>query len=451
LGNSTDTDDPLSLGVLVLNQASTLAIYYTAFFLLFIFLLLLSALFSGAETIFAQLSSEDKKTYRRSTQLLSRLITHLTDKPRSLLATLLLANSLVNITIAALAVYGLWYIRQSPLSGALITLLILFTGFIVLFFGEVLPKIYAKENQLFFLRKSAPLIQLSLYLLAPFTAILVHITHYIEQYLHKRGYKISVDELNQVIETNASASTSESEKQFLQGVVNFGTITARQIMRSRLDITALPIELDYHELMDKINKLGYSRIPVYEETIDTIVGLLYIKDLLPYLDQNEDFDWRGFLRPPYFVTENKKIDDLLYDFQVRRVHIAIVVDEYGGTSGLVTMEDIIEEIIGDIQDEFDQEEKPFTQIDANTYVFESKTLLNDFCKYLQIDPATFEDVRGDNESLGGLLLELFARLPQVGEKITYANLSFLILSADNKKIKKIKITTHTPDNSQSDT
>lgn len=438
---STDTDDPLSYSVLALSAAGTWSVFYTVSFFLFLYLLFLSALFSGAETLLPLLTNEEKETYQKSSQSIAQLIRQFSAKPKHSLASLLLADSLVNIALAALSIYVIWYAWQSyAIRGVFAFSGILFLGFIIVFFGEVLPKLYARRNPRFFLRQAAFPILVASYVLTPFSWILLRITQYIEQYLHKRGYKISVDELTQVLESSVSANTSESEKQFLQGVVNFGTIIARQIMRPRLDVVAFPLELDFHELMDKINKSGYSRVPIYEETIDEIAGILYIKDLLPHLDKDEDFDWHTFLRTPYFITENKKIDALLYDFQVRRVHMAIVVDEYGGTSGLVTLEDIIEEIIGDIRDEFDEEEKSFTQIDEHTYVFEGKILLNDLCRILEIDSDVFEDVRGDSESLGGLLLELFTRLPQTGEKTHYKNWTFSILSADIKKIKRVKVT-----------
>ncbi len=438
---SPDTDDPLSWAIAALSVIGSEYFFYGIAFLLFFSLLFLSALFSGVETLFSLLTPEEKEEHQKSHPRIKLVIGHFASKPKHLLATLLLANSLVNTSLVALVVYVVWHVRQSyQIDGVLAFAGILFLGFIVVFFGEVLPKLYAIRKPRFFLVQSFYPIVIASYLLAPFSWILLQITHYLEQYLHKRGYKISVDELTQVLESNVSTSSSESEKQLLQGVVNFGTITARQIMRPRLDVAAFPLELDFHELMDKINKSGYSRVPIYEETIDAISGILYIKDLLPYLDQNEEFDWQQFLHTPFFITENKKIDDLLYEFQVRRVHMAIVVDEYGGTSGLVTMEDIIEEIIGDIRDEFDQEEKSFTQIDNHTYVFEGKILLNDLCRILEIDPDDFDAVRGDSESLGGLLLELFTRLPQTGEKIQYKHWTFSILSADTKRIKRVKLT-----------
>ncbi len=438
---STETDDPLSSLVSVFQEPDTSPMFYVLSVVLFIFLLLLSALVSGSEVAFFTLTSEEKEKYHKSHLFFHRLIVKLTEKSKQLLATLVLTNYFITILISSIAVNMVWQLQQTADTHTLfIILLTLFSAFSLVFFGEVLPKVYAQKNHVFFLKYATGIVFTASFLFSPFIFILLKITHFIEHSLHKQGYKISVDELTQVLESNASITQTPSEKRFLQGVGHFSTISTRQIMRLRLDIVALPLELDFHELMDKINKVGYSRIPIYEETIDSISGILYIKDLLPYLEEDETFDWHQFLRVPHFTTENKKIDALLHDFQSRRVHLAIVVDEYGGTSGLVTMEDIIEEIVGDIQDEFDDENKFFTQIDSHTYVFESKILLNDFCKILKLEIEIFTAVRGSSESLGGLLLELFTRLPQTGEKTTYDPCTFVVLSADSKKIKRVKVT-----------
>ena len=232
----------------------------------------------------------------------------------------------------------------------------------------------------------------------------------------------------------------------MRGIVNFGTLSVRQVMKSRMEISAVDVEIDFHELMDKVNKSGYSRIPVYEETIDHILGILYIKDLLPHIDKDESFDWKTLIRKSFFVPENKKADTLLKDFQKMRVHMAIVVDEYGGTSGLVTFEDLIEEIIGEINDEFDDTDTLFFQeLDADTFIFEGKVSLHDFCKKLDLDPQLFEEVKGENESLGGLLLELNTKLPKNGAKIRYENFEFTILAVDARKIKKVKVHLSNPE------
>jgi gliding motility-associated protein GldE len=273
----------------------------------------------------------------------------------------------------------------------------------------------------------------------PISFILIGFTQLIERRVQKKGHSITVDDLHYALEMTTGENTSEEEKGILKGIVNFSTLSVRQVMKSRMDITAIDIELDFHELMDKINKSGFSRIPAYNETIDKIEGVLYIKDLLVHVDKNEDFEWQKLLRPGFFVPENKKVDSLLKNFQDKRVHMAIVVDEYGGTSGLITMEDIIEEIVGEINDEFDDDDVAYNKLDSNTFIFEGKTSLNDFCKILEIDINFFEQVKGDSESLGGLLLELHSKLPRAGEKIEYGPFLFTIVAVDIRRIKRVRV------------
>lgn len=261
----------------------------------------------------------------------------------------------------------------------------------------------------------------------------------IEKRVETKGYDISVDELNHALELTDSGSSTKEEKEILKGIVNFGSLTVKQIMTSRMDITAFDYELDFHELMDKINKTGFSRVPVYKETIDKIEGILYIKDFLPHIDKDEHFQWQDMLRPSFFVPENKRVEILLGDFQQKRVHMALVVDEYGGIQGLITLEDIIEEIVGEINDEFDDEQIVHQKLDANTFIFEGKVSLNDFCKVIDEDPEIFEEVKGDSESLGGLLLELLAKIPRAGEKIQYGKFIFTVIAVDNKRIKRVRV------------
>jgi len=262
----------------------------------------------------------------------------------------------------------------------------------------------------------------------------------IEKRIENKEFEVSIDELNQAVELTTQEGATEEEKGILKGLVNFGQLTVKQVMRSRIDITAFDNEMDFHELMDKINKTGFSRIPVYHETIDRIIGILYNKDLLPFLDRDEKFEWQSLLRTPYFVPETKKIDTLLKDFQKKRVHMAIVVDEYGGTSGLLTLEDIIEEIVGEINDEYDDDEIQFSKINPNTYVFEGKTSLNDFCKVVEMDPSLFDDVKGESESLAGLILEINNKIPLSGQKIIYNRFEFTVEAVDQRRIKRVRVT-----------
>jgi gliding motility-associated protein GldE len=312
--------------------------------------------------------------------------------------------------------------------------------FIITFFGELIPKVWAQQNNLNFARYSAPLIEFFTFIFMPLSKVLLGISGLIEKRVQKKSYTLTTHELNQALEITTDENTSEREKDILRGILNFGNTSVKSVMRARRDIMALDTEMDFHELMDKINKNGYSRIPVYSETIDKIEGILYIKDLLKDLDQDENFDWVSLLHQPFFVPENKKIDDLLYDFQEKRVHMAIVVNEYGETEGLVTMEDIIEEIVGEINDEFDDEEVDYKKLDEHNYLFEAKTSLNDFCRVFDVDVSFFEKAKGESETLGGLLIELFGRIPNSNEEISFEHFLFRVQSVDTRRIKKIKVT-----------
>jgi gliding motility-associated protein GldE len=272
--------------------------------------------------------------------------------------------------------------------------------------------------------------------------VLMFFSNIIERRVEKKGYRVSLDDLNEALEMTTGEETTDEEKEILKGIVNFGTIQVKQIMRSRIDVTAFDVKMDFHQLMDRINKSNFSRIPVYKETIDHVKGILYVKDLLPFIEQGEEFKWQKLIREPYFVPETKKIDDLLKNFQEKHVHMAIAVDEYGGTAGLITLEDIIEEIVGEINDEFDSEEVDFTQIDSSTYIFEGKTSLNDLTKIIDMRADVFDEVKGESESVGGLLLELNSSMPKAGDEIVYDRFAFKIESVNSKRIKRVRLKMH---------
>lgn len=415
------------------------ALFYSVNGFILLALLLLSALISGSEVAFFSLSPDEISSCTNSNSYSEKKIVELLQKPKRLLATILILNNLINVAIVTFSTYLSWQIAGNRTGGSLIVILTFIVTFLIVFFGEVVPKVYANVNNLKFARTTAAALSFMNTLLKPLSSVLMSISNIIERRIEVKGYSISVDELNHALEITTGAHTSQEEKGILKGIVNFGTLSVKQIMKSRIDITALDIELDFHELMDKINKSGYSRIPIYRENIDKIEGILYIKDLLPHIDQEEDFKWQELLRPGFFIPESKKIDSLLKDFQEKRVHMAIVVDEYGGTSGLVTLEDIIEEIVGEINDEFDDDDVAYNKIDNNTYIFEGKTSLHDFCKIINEDPAVFEDVKGESESLGGLLLELASKLPRVGDRISYNKFLFTAVSVDNRRIKRVRV------------
>ncbi|WMJ71809.1 gliding motility-associated protein GldE [Cytophagaceae bacterium ABcell3] len=433
---SLESDDPGAY----IDIISASLFFYSSNLVILLLLLMLSALVSGSEVAYFSISSDKKNELMSSNRSVDKKIWRLLEKPKKLLATILIFNNLVNVSIVIISSYLAWELAGTSQSdGSIIAVLTAIITIAIVFFGEILPKVYANQRNVGFARFTAPIMVVAEWIFSPFSHLLIAFSNIVEKRVQRKGYSISVDTLNHALEVTAGKETSDEEKVMLKGIVNFGTISVKQIMHSRMDIIAFSYEMDFHELMDRINKSGFSRVPVYKDTIDKIEGILYIKDLLPFLDEDEKFEWQRLLRPSYFVPESKKIDDLLKDFQERRVHMAIVVDEYGGTSGLVTMEDILEEIVGEINDEFDEEEMNFTKLDNDTFIFEGKVSLNDFCKIIDIEPDVFDEVKGESESLGGLLLEINSDLPKKGDKIQFSNFSFIIESVDKKRIKKIKV------------
>ncbi|CAE7382738.1 recG [Symbiodinium microadriaticum] len=329
-----------------------------------------------------------------------------------------------------MSTYALWQMVGKEVGGGAIAILTTTITILITFFGEIVPKVFASHNSMKFAGFTCNVILFFNRILKPISWTLLSVSNIIEKRIEKKGYNLSVQELQQALEITTEKESTVEEKDMLKGIVNFGILSVKQVMRSRMDLTAIDVQSNFHELMDQINKTRFSRLPVYRETIDKIEGILYIKDVLPYLNEEDNFQWQRLLREVLFVPESKKIDDLFRDFQSKHVHMAIVVDEYGGTEGMITMEDIIEEIVGEINDEFDEEhDTEYKKIDSNTHSFEGKISLNDFCKILEVDPITFDDVKGESESLGGLLLEINQRLPNAGEEIEYDNFHFTVDSA----------------------
>ena len=407
-------------------------------------LLFLSALISGSEVAYFSLSPQQLDACRKGEKAAETRVMKLVSEPKLLLASILILNNLVNVAIVTISSYITWQFfgKDSQLTFWFLTVAI--TALIV-FFGEVVPKVFAEQRNLWFAKFTSGLLYGANSVLRPFSWILSSLGDALEKRIKKEGYKVSVNELNQAVEMTSVSEVSDGEKEILRGIVNFGTKTVRQIMRSRIDITAIEIQTDFHTLMDKINKSGYSRIPIYNDTVDHIEGVLYIKDIIPYIDRDSQFSWQNLIRrETFFVPENKKIDDLFRDFQEKRVHIAIVVDEYGGTSGLITMEDIIEEIVGEINDEFDVDELQYRKIDETAYTFDAKTSLNDLCKILSVPHDTFDSDKGDSESLGGLMLELFGKLPKAGERYENERFLFTIISANSKRVRNVRIRLKNP-------
>jgi len=431
-------DDPSSYPLTII--LGSIATYLTVSGIILLVLLVTSALVSGSEVAFFSLNQSDLDEHKGSSRPANRALVNLLARPKQLLATILILNNLVNVAIVTLATFVTWRITGThTMEGTVFVILAAAVTFIIVFFGEVIPKVYAAQNNLKMALFMAVPLSFFNSLLKPLSLFLTSMSNIIEKRIEKRGYDLSMKELNEALEITADGETTHEEKEILKGIMSFGTISVRQVMRSRIDITAIDVEMDFHQLLDIINKSGFSRMPVYKESIDHIEGVLYIKDLLPYLDRDEKFAWQKLLRKGYFVPENKKIYSLLRDFQEKRVHMAIVVDEYGGTSGLITLEDLIEEIVGEINDEFDEEEIAHRKLDDKTFDFEGKTSLNDFCKIVGEDPMTFDDVKGESESLGGLLLEIHSELPNAGETIKYGKYVFTVTSVDRKRIKKVRV------------
>ena len=399
-------------------------------------LMVLSGLISGSEVAFFSLTNTQKKTINTSgPESLVKMI-RLLQKPEKLLATILILNNLVNVAVITLSAYFTWNIfGKSNL--VFLTLTIVVT-LVIVFFGEIIPKVYANKNKMFFVKGSHRIISFSYFIFKPLVYILLSLSNALKPQ-EKIYLESTKEELNKAMSLTIDKSTSVEEKNILEGIINFGTIKTKEIMKSRVDVVAFEKEESFKEIAQKIIKYGYSRIPVYKETIDNIEGVLYVKDLIPHLKEDV-YNWNKKIRPAFFVPENKNIDSLFKDFQEKRVHLAMVIDEYGGVSGLITLEDIIEEIVGDIKDEFDFEETfQYKKIDKNTFLFEGKTSLNDFCKAVGERKDYFNSAKGESESLGGLLLEINSKIPSKGDKIKFDNYIFTIMSVDNKRIRRVKV------------
>jgi gliding motility-associated protein GldE len=407
-------------------------------------LLLFSAYASGSEIAFFSLSPNDLNDLDEERHDADRKILKLRENSERTLATILITNNLVNVTIIMLCNYFFAHVFDFGIAYWLqfIVITVLLT-FLLLLFGEIMPKVYAAQHALAFCRRTAGSILFLSKLFRPLASVLLSTGILAEKVVQKENHVLSVDDLEQALELTDKEELKE-EKNMLEGIVRFGDETAKEVMTSRQDVVTLDFSLPFPGVLKCIVENNYSRIPVYQNTIDNIRGILYIKDLLPYLNKSASFRWQSLIRPPYFVPETKKIDDLLRDFQENKVHIAIVVDEFGGTSGIITLEDILEEIVGEINDEYDEEEKSYTRINANTYVFEGKTLLSDFYKILDIDDDTFEEVEGDADSLAGLLLEIKGDFPELRERIDFQNFSFEVSELDGHRISKIKVIIHNP-------
>lgn len=403
---------------------------------LLLFLLVFSAIISGSEVAFFSLSQTEIKKYAKEKNKRLTNAVNLLKSPDKLLANILIVNNLINVAIITLSAYFTW--SSFGKSAYVFFVLTFVVTAVIIFCGEIIPKVYASKNKKLFIKTSSLVLIPSNVMFKPLILMLIKISQAFKN--NKRELlESSKEELNKAMSLTIDKSTSKEEKDILKGIINFGSIKVKEIMKSRVDIVAFEIDESFEKISELINKSGYSRIPVFKETIDNIEGVLYVKDLLPHLN-DKNFDWTKKIRPAFFVPENKNIDVLFKDFQEKRVHLSLVIDEYGGVSGLVTLEDIIEEIVGDIKDEFDFEEDfYYKKIDSNTFLFDGKTSLNDLCKVLNIHKDFFDASKGESESLGGLILELNSKIPSVGDKIKFDNFIFTIMSVDNKRIKRVRV------------
>lgn len=425
-----------SIPAAINSQAITVLVF------LLIVLLLISFFVAGAEVAFFSLSYKDVNMLKTKHQPGYKRIVDLLENPKTLLASLLIANSFVNIAIIiisnfvidALIVFNnqLWWVE--------FLIKVLSVTFLLVLFGEVMPKVMATQNNIRFAKDAGPLVEGISLLFKGLSERLVTTSDFIERKLAKKSNaSYSLEELDHAIDITTDNEASQKEKNILKGIVKFSNITARQVMRARLDVSGIEFSTSFNDVVKKVEELHYSRLPVYKEDLDHLVGVIHTKDLLPFLYNSGDFDWHSLIRPPYFIHEQKMIEDLLQEFQNKRVHFAVVVDEFGGTSGIVTLEDIMEEIIGEIKDEFDDEDSSSAKIDDFNYVFDGKIMIYDVCKVMELPMETFDEVRGESESLAGLVLELAGEIPAANSVIVSGDFEFTVLEVEKNRLQKIKV------------
>lgn len=409
--------------------------------ILLMLLLIGSALVSGSEVAFFSISTRDLDELKESDKKRHESISELLDHPKTLLATILIANNFINVAVVILSSFittALFDFSDNETLGFAVQVIAI--TFLILLFGEVLPKVYANKNPIGFgAMMSGPMFVMRRFF-RPVALLLVRSTNFIEKRLERKTEGLSVDDLSQALEITSNEESSQEEQKILEGIVKFGSTNVRQIMKPRMDVVCVDISANYSEILTIILDSGYSRIPVYEENFDNVKGVLYIKDLLPHINEKESFDWQRLIREPFFVPENKKIDDLLREFQDKKIHLAVVVDEYGGTSGIVSLEDIIEEIVGEISDEFDAEELYYSKLDDSNYVFEAKIHLNDFFRVVEAEESDFAEHTDEAETLAGFVLELAGKFPEKGDEIEFKHYLFKVESLEGRRMKRIKVT-----------
>lgn len=406
-------------------------------------LLFLSFVLSGSEVAFFSLTYKDINLLKAKQQPPYQRIVDLLEQPKTLLASLLIANSFVNIAIiiiSNLLIDDMFNFEKFDAVWVEFLIKVVAVSFILVLFGEVMPKVLATQNNIRFAKDCATIVQGVSYAFAGLSKGLVKYSDIIEKRLAKRSNgAYSLQELDHAIDLTADNTASENEKNILKGIVKFGNITVKQVMRTRMDVHGVDHDISFGELITTVRDLHYSRIPVYKEDLDDVAGMIHTKDLIAHLDEPDDYNWHPLLRPPYFVHEQKLIEDLLQEFQAKRIHFAVVVDEFGGTSGIITLEDILEEVIGEIKDEFDEEDSGYKKIDDNNYIFEGRMMINDVCKIMELQTNTFDQVKGESDSLAGLVLELAGEIPQPNQVVSSGDFIFTVLEVAKNRLQKIKV------------
>ena len=422
-------------GLLVINPQAT-----TVLAIVILFLLIISFVISGSEVAFFSMTYKDINILKTKQDASWKRIVSLLEDPKELLASMLIANSIINIAIIILANFLIdEMVLLKPNIWLFDIVKIILIGFVMILFGHIMPKIWATQNNLQFAYYTSGIIELVHLLFRRISSWVVGWSNGLEKFF---GRKQKGEQLRYQIDQSVKNESSEEEKNILNGIAKFGSITVRQVMRARPDVSGISYDLNFLQLKQRVEELHYSRLPVYTSSLDELAGLINTKDLIPWLNEPDSFDWHTLLRSPYFVHEHKLIEDLLQEFQQKRVHFAVVVDEFGGTSGIVTLEDIIEEVIGDIRDEFDDEESANRQLEDGSFIFEGRTMLHDVCKVMNLAVDTFDKVKGDSDSLAGLILEISGDIPKINDVISCGDFQFTVLDADNSRIKKVKVTIH---------
>lgn len=436
-------DDPEPYYFLLLNNFVNPFVFETLLNIIVLILLLIcSALISGSEVgLFSLKPHELEKIHEANDNSSVSAIRQLLNQPNYLLATILIANNTVNIAIILLSTITLNQQFNFNVLPDWLNFLIQVIGitFFILLFGEILPKVYATKNALKMALFMAKPLNFLIAIFKPISYLLISSTNFIDKKIKRKTHDISVEELSHAIDLTNDINSNEQEHQILKGIVKFGETSVKEIMTARVKVVSIEKDTPFDEVIKVILESGHSRIPVYEETFDKVLGVLYIKDIIPHINNEKDFNWNTLIRTPFFVPENKKLDDLLKEFQERKIHLAIIVDEYGGTSGIITLEDIIEEIVGEISDEFDTDDIIYSKLDDNTYIFDGNTTINDLAKIISLDEEILVEMRKEAETIAGLIIEVSGKIPQKNEKINFQNLCFIVEASDKRRIKRVKL------------